>query len=42
MEKFEIYISEIKTLKVKFIGRFIDLDHYTSMKIAKSTGNEHS
>src|SRR5277367_5598075 len=32
MEKFNIYISEIKTLKVKSIGRFIDLDHYTSIK----------
>ena len=32
MEKFEIYISEIKTLKVKSIGRFIDLDHYTSIQ----------
>ena len=32
MEKFDIYISEIKTLKVKSIGRFIDLDHYTSIQ----------
>jgi hypothetical protein len=32
MEKFEIYISEIKTLKVKTIGRLIDLDHYTSVQ----------
>lgn len=32
MEKFEIYISEIKTLKVKSIGRLIDLDHYTSIQ----------
>jgi hypothetical protein len=32
MENFEIYISEIKTLKVKSIGRFIDLDHYTSIQ----------
>ena len=32
MEKFSIYISEIKTLKVKSIGRFIDLEHYTSIQ----------
>lgn len=32
MEKFDIYISEIKTLKVKSIGRFIDLDHYTNIQ----------
>ena len=32
MENFEIYISEIKTLKVKSIGRLIDLDHYTSIQ----------
>ena len=32
MEKFEIYISEIKTLKVKSIDRLIDLDHYTSIQ----------
>ena len=32
MEKFDIYIAEIKTLKVKSIGRFIDLDHYTSIQ----------
>ena len=27
-----MYISEIKTLKLKSIGRFIDLDHYTSIQ----------
>ena len=32
MEKFDIYISEIKSLKVKSIGRFVDLDHYASMQ----------
>ena len=32
MERFDIYISEIKALKVKSIGRFIDLDHYTSIQ----------
>jgi hypothetical protein len=32
MEKFDKYISEIKTLKVKSVGRFIDLDHYSSIQ----------
>lgn len=32
MEKFNIYISEIKTLKFKRIARFIDLDHYSSIR----------
>lgn len=32
MENYDIYISEIKTLKVKSIGRFVDLDHYTSIQ----------
>ncbi len=32
MEKFEIYITEIKTLRIKSIGRFIDVDHYSSIQ----------
>jgi hypothetical protein len=32
MENFEIYISEIKTLKVRSIGRLIDMDHYISIQ----------
>ena len=32
MEKFDIYISELKNLKIKSIGQFIDLDHYTSIQ----------
>ncbi len=32
MENFDLYISEIKMLKVKSIGRFIDLNHYTSIQ----------
>jgi hypothetical protein len=32
MEKFNIYISEIKTLKAKSIGRFIDFNHYSDIQ----------
>ena len=32
MEKFDIYISEIKTLRAKSIGRFIDFNHYSNIQ----------
>ncbi len=32
MENFDIYISEIKTLTAKSIGRFIDFNHYSSIQ----------
>ena len=32
MEKFDIYISEIKTLKAKSVGRFIDFNHYSNIQ----------